>query len=102
MNRLIKIYLAFSGVVIAVLIAVVVLLVFQTNTAVDRANKAITAVRQTAVLNCLENNVARQQDIAIWNRLLTVSSPPSAAVKAEIADLNALVKIKDTPRPCGP
>jgi hypothetical protein len=50
--------------------------------------------------SCNGSNAARHQDIAIWDRLLRVPPSATAAQKAEVRDLEKLVKIKDTPRDC--
>jgi hypothetical protein len=67
-----------------------------------RQNNVQDGIRASDIAQCQLANVARQQDIAIWNRLLRL--PPgahaTAAQKAEIADLERLVRAKDTPRDC--
>lgn len=55
---------------------------------------------QNTVTACQAANVSRQEDIAIWNRLLTVPGTPSAAQAKEIKELEHLVAVKDTPRTC--
>jgi hypothetical protein len=52
------------------------------------------------ISQCQQNNVARVQDRAIWDRILMVPSSASAATKKEQAQLARLVSIKDTPRNC--
>jgi hypothetical protein len=67
-----------------------------------RVNSAQDGIRASEIAQCGLANAARRQDIAIWNRLLTVpaSAHPTAEQKAEVADLERLVKVKDTPRDC--
>lgn len=63
-----------------------------------------TALHNSSVSQCQQNNVGRRQDIAIWNQFLGDIAPPSVPrtpkVKAELAQINALIKTKDTPRNC--
>lgn len=92
MNRIVSAYLAFSAVAITVLIVVVVILAF-------RINAAVTVNKNNAAASCRQSNVNRLEDIAIWHRVLN-TRPSSAAARAEIADLQHLVDIKDTPRVC--
>jgi hypothetical protein len=81
------------------LITVVVVLLIQ-NSGLSRANQEnIAAQHVSSLQQCQLANDTRQQDIAIWNRLLGVS-PTAPAAKAEVADLKHLVKVKDTPRDC--
>lgn len=69
-----------------------------------RQNDIQASIRANDIRQCQLANVSRGQDIAIWNRLLTVSpeaaKAETAAQKAEVADLERLVKVKDTPRDC--
>ncbi len=58
------------------------------------------ALRASDVRQCQLANVTRQQDIAIWNALLRVPASATAAQKAEVADLERLVRVKDAPRDC--
>lgn len=81
------------------LVVIVVILLLQ-NAQLSQANQVnITAQHTSNIQQCQLANDTRVQDIAIWNRLLSVS-PATAAGKAEIADLKHLVKVKDTPRDC--
>jgi hypothetical protein len=81
------------------LVTVVVILLLQ-NGQLSQANQEnITAQHVSSLQQCQLANETRLQDIAIWNRLLSVS-PTTAAGKAEVADLKHLVKVKDTPRDC--
>lgn len=90
-----KWYLWFSAVVLTALTVVVVILVSQNS-------RNINSQQRNNVRQCQLANVTRQQDIAIWNRLLQLPAgmKATAAQKAEIAELEHLVKIKDTPRDC--
>ncbi len=90
LTQFVRYYLVFSALAITALIIMVVVLLFRVDNTVQQQHNQ-------ALQGCQQNNVNRQQDIAIWNRLLTVSSPPSAAARAEIAELKHLVLIKDTP-----
>jgi hypothetical protein len=65
-----------------------------------RQNDVQNGIRASDIRQCQLANISRGQDIAIWNRLLTVPASATAATKAEVADLERLVKVKDTPRDC--
>lgn len=65
-----------------------------------RQNDIQAAARASDVRQCQLANVARAQDIAIWNRLLQVPASAPASARAEVADLERLVRVKDTPRDC--
>jgi hypothetical protein len=67
-----------------------------------RQNDVQNGIRASDIRQCQLANVARGQDIAIWNRLLTIpaSAHPTAAQKAEVAELKHLVGVKDKPRDC--
>lgn len=94
MSIFVRVYLVFSAVVISALIVMSAILVF-------RINAAVTQNKANATSSCQQSNVSRQEDIAIWDSLLTsVGTPTSAAARHEIADLQRLVEIKDTPRVC--
>jgi hypothetical protein len=85
---------------IQVALTVVVVILLLQNGQLSQANQAnITAQHVSSLQQCQLANETRLQDIAIWNRLLSVS-PSAAAAKAEVADLERLVKAKDTPRDC--
>jgi 4-alpha-glucanotransferase len=92
-DRFIVGYLSFSSVVLVVLIVIVA-------TLVNANSQNISAQQQQNIQQCQIANVTRLQDIAIWNRLLQVPASAPAAQKAEVADLEHLVKVKDTPRDC--
>jgi len=89
------IYLGFSAVALTALIVAVVTLLVQNS-------QRISAQHENNIRQCQLANNTRQQDIAIWNRLLQL--PPgvkaTAEQKAEIKELEKLVTIKDTPRDC--
>jgi len=59
-----------------------------------------TANTRAEVAQCQEGNTTRLQDIAIWNKLLALPANATAAQKAEVSQLTALVKVKDTPKNC--
>jgi hypothetical protein len=55
------------------------------------------------IQQCQLANTTRLQDIAIWNQFLDDIAPPAkqtAAVKTELAKINHLIAVKDTPRDC--
>jgi hypothetical protein len=79
----------------------------QVNRALDASRAAAAAATRTAaalrasdIRQCQQNNDGRGKDIAIWNRLLTIPASATAAQKAEVADLERLVGVKDKPRDC--
>lgn len=67
-------------------------------------NHNSTALHNSSVSQCQQNNMNRREDIAIWNQFLGDLAPPgtpqTAKVRAELAQINALIKVKDTPRNC--
>ena len=67
-----------------------------------RQNDVQAALRGSDITQCQLANVARGQDVAIWNRLLVFPPGvhPTAYQVREVADLERLVRIKDTPRDC--
>jgi hypothetical protein len=100
-DRFIFWYLAVSGLALAALVVIVAVLIFQISAVSASNTRLIDAQARSNLQQCQLANVSRSQDIAIWNRLLTVSPPPkSAAALAELADLKRLVRIKDAPRNC--
>ena len=98
-EKRIKIYLVFSSVAITALVIVVTVMALQINDLVSANTLLIKAQQRSNISQCQASNKSRQQDIAIWNRLLRVS-PTTAEGKAEVAELKELVRIKDTPRNC--
>jgi hypothetical protein len=91
-DRFVAIFMTVTLVLFAALVALVIYLVTQVSAAENAAHAS--DIRQ-----CQLANATRVQDIAIWNRLLDVPAKTPAA-KTEIADLEYLVKVKDTPRNC--
>lgn len=65
-----------------------------------RQNDVQNGIRASDIRQCQLANVARGQDIAIWNRLLAIPASAAAAQKAEVAELKHLVGVKDKPRDC--
>jgi len=66
-----------------------------------RSTNLADSIRHASISQCDANNAARLQDIAIWNRLLRVSPEgATAAQRQEVAELERLVAVKDTPRDC--
>ena len=57
-----------------------------------RQNEVQNGIRASDIRQCQLANVARQQDIAIWNRLLRLpaGAKATAAQKAEVAELKHL------------
>jgi succinate dehydrogenase hydrophobic anchor subunit len=86
-------YQVVSAVAIAALVVIVIVLLIK--------NDATTAAQHRSDLGqCQAANSAREQDIAIWNRILHAPPGAAAAVKSEVADVQRLVAIKDKPRNC--
>lgn len=98
-DRFVTWYLWITAGVQAVLVVIVIVLLIQNNSLGESNQRNLTAQHTSNIRQCQLANMTRIQDIAIWNRLLKVSSA-SAAVKAEVTELNHLVKVKDTPRNC--
>lgn len=67
-------------------------------------NHNSTALHNSSVSQCQANNTNRREDVAIWNQFLGDLAPPgapqTAKVKAELAQIYALIRVKDTPRNC--
>jgi Na+/H+-dicarboxylate symporter len=91
-DRGVAVFMTVTLVLFAVLVGLVVYLVTQVSTTMDQ--------QQAAQANCRVSNANRQEDVAVWNRLLDIPTV-TAAAKAEVADLKRLVRIKDTPHECG-
>jgi hypothetical protein len=58
------------------------------------------AIHNSQVSACQQANVSRAEDIAIWNRLLRLPAGATSAQKSEVAELEKLVGVKDSPRNC--
>jgi hypothetical protein len=69
-----------------------------------RVNDSQDASHASEISVCRQANVNRREDIAIWNRFLDDIAPPDAKttpkVRVELAGLNRLIRLKDTPRNC--
>jgi hypothetical protein len=91
-DRFVAVFMTVTLVLFGVMAALVIYLVTQVSAAEN-------GTHASNIQQCQLANVTRQQDIAIWNRLLGTPAK-TAAAKAEIADLEHLVKVKDTPRNC--
>lgn len=71
-----------------------------------RVNDSQDASHASEISACRQANVNRVEDIAIWDRFLDDIAPPAARakttpkVRAELAGLNRLIRLKDTPRNC--
>jgi hypothetical protein len=75
----------------------------QSGDASSRAADAVTQLHASNVSACRQANVNRAQDIAIWDKFLAGLAPPAvrtAAVRAELAEVNHLIAVKDAPRNC--
>lgn len=71
------------------------------NTANTARNAAVSAAEHnSALIACRSANVNRTQDSAVWAYLLQVPHTATAAHKAEIAHLRALVAAKNAIRDC--
>jgi hypothetical protein len=100
-DRFIFWYLVVSAFALTSLVVIVTVLIFQFSAVSASNTRLIAAQARDNIRQCEQANVSRSQDIAIWNRLLNVKPlPKSPAALAEIADLERLVKVKDTPRDC--
>jgi hypothetical protein len=86
-------YLVFSALALAALVVITVFLVLR-----DAAN--VAAQHDSNVQQCRLANTARQQDIAIWNRITAVLPSATAAERSFSADLRRLARVKDAPRNC--
>lgn len=89
------------GLIVSFCLDLIVTAGFGYNTV--QVNGAQGANHASEINACQQANVNRAQDIAIWNRFLADLAPAaakSAKAKAELAGINALVKIKDAPRDC--
>lgn len=90
-----------AGLVISFCVDLVVTAGFGYNTV--RVNDTQDASRANLISACRQANVNRGQDIAIWNKFLGDLVPAPARtgkVQAELAGINQLIRIKDTPRNC--
>jgi hypothetical protein len=90
-----------TAVIISVCLDLLITAAFAWNTI--RVNNAEDATHASNLQQCQLANVTRQQDIAIWRQFLADLAPAAAGTPkaaAELAEVNALVKVKDTPRDC--
>lgn len=86
--------------VIQVALVVVVVILLLQNSRLSKANQQnLTEQHNSSIQQCQLANTTRLQDIAIWNRILSVI-PADPAGRKFVADLKPLVKVKDTPRNC--
>src|ERR1700693_4547989 len=68
-----------------------------------RVDDTQNASHASEISACQQANVNRAEDIAIWNRFLGDLAPVAARtpkVQAELAGINKLIAVKDTPRDC--
>lgn len=75
----------------------------QASDASGKASATITQLHASNVSACRKANVNRAEDVAIWNQFLADLAPPAARtakVRAELAGINRLIRIKDTLRNC--
>lgn len=93
-----------AGLVLDVALTLVVThAAIQANDASSKASATITQLHASNVSACRQGNVTRRQDIAIWNKFLGDLAPPAARtgkVSAELAGINKLIRVKDTPHNC--
>lgn len=90
-----------TGVIISICLDLLITAAFAWNTI--RVNSAEDATHASNLQQCQLANITRQQDIAIWRQFLADLAPAAAGTPktaAELAQVNALVKVKDTPRDC--
>jgi hypothetical protein len=76
---------------------------FQANDASGKASATITQLHASNLAACRQANVIRVEDVAIWNKFLADLAPPAARtpkVAAELAGINKLIQVKDTPHDC--
>lgn len=97
--------LVITSVGVNIIVAVVVGIVAVYALSLGSQNAANTAAIHAAQLeSCRASNTARQRDVAIWNRLLSVTPAQRAAetpaARAEVAQLEHLVKVKDSAVNC--
>jgi hypothetical protein len=90
-----------AGLVVSICLDLLITAGFGYNTV--QVNDAQAASHASEISACQQANVNRVQDIAIWNRFLGDIAPAAAQtpkVKAELAEINKLIAVKDTPRQC--
>jgi hypothetical protein len=67
----------------------------------NRASGAASAVAQSSRNLCLSGNVARAQQVSLWNYVLTISHPPASSVERErVAGFKAHLQKLFAPRDC--
>jgi len=93
-DRFVGIFMTVTLLLFAALVILVIYLVVRVSDVAD-------ANAKNAVSSCQQSNQSRVEDIAIWNRLLKLPPGATAAQKAEVAEVEHLVKVKDTPHVCG-
>jgi hypothetical protein len=97
-------YLAFSALAITALIIIVSILAGRTSSVSASNTRLIAGQQASNIAQCRQGNVVRQQDIAIWNQFLADLAPPGVPLppkeRAELVQINRLIRIKDTPRNC--
>jgi hypothetical protein len=91
-DRFVAVFMTVTLVLFGVMAGLVIYLV-------AKVSAAEGAAHASSLQQCQLANATRRQDIAIWNRLLNAPAK-TAAAKAEITDLEHLVKVKDAPRDC--
>lgn len=102
--RLITVLVVLSVTVNVILALLAVAGVFYAVSVNSRNAQLGRSIHNSQIEACHQSNTARQRDIAIWNRLLNVTPAQKAAEtpaqRAEVAQLEHLVKAKDTPVNC--
>ena len=101
-DHFVKWYPWVNSIIQVILVVVVVILAIQNSYLQNQNSQRIKGQHDSQIQQCELANTTREQDAAIWNRLLSISTPRSASpeAKAIVADLRRLVDIKDTPRDC--
>jgi hypothetical protein len=92
-DRFVAVFMTVTLVLFAAMTGLVIYLVVRVSDL--EAGQQAASIRQ-----CQLANGTRLQDIAIWNRLLRLPPGASAEQKAEAAELERLVTVKDAPRDC--
>jgi hypothetical protein len=90
-----------TGVIISICLDLLITAGFGWNTI--RVDSAENAAHDSNIQQCQAANATREQDIAIWRQFLADLAPAAAGIPkttAELARINVLVKVKDTPRDC--
>jgi hypothetical protein len=103
-TRLLTLGWSLGGLLTVALVVVSLLVAVQNSNSAAQTARTAARIHASQLHACRASNVARHQDIAIWNRLLTLTPAQlkraTAEQKAEVRDLEHLVGIKDHPVNC--